>query len=116
METSLWHINGMEIRYKERCQGFSLVLVSVFLVAAPLAVKSLGQPAVPASFIVLTVPWADPAPDIIAAGGSPLGPQRALFGMLATADEPDFAARLGINGFWVLKNSGFSRFLCGELS
>jgi hypothetical protein len=94
------------------------LLTLVGLMSLPLAfwVQDTNTAGTRGPLVVLTLPWDDPAPAILAAGGAIVAPSRAPFGVVAASDDPQFATRLSALGYVSLRSSALSRLICGGLS
>ena len=68
------------------------------MLAMPMMVQGATAPRLGVPIIVLASPWHDPTDTIIAAGGDPIGPTRALFGVFATSHDPEFRETLWAAG------------------
>lgn len=84
--------------------------------AMTMAVRSVLAPVPEATGVVLVIaaPWG-PSPQsvIAAAGGHPVGPATALFGVLATFDYPVSSSALRAGGAWGVYDGQAIANLCG---
>ncbi|WP_390912131.1 hypothetical protein [Pseudosulfitobacter sp. SM2401] len=93
--------------------GF-LVCVSITMLAMPMMVQGATAPRLGVPIIVLASPWRDPTDTIIAAGGDPIGPTRALFGVFATSHNPEFRETLWAAGHVSFGSHALATFFCGD--
>lgn len=98
------------MRFRET--ALVVVVMTLGVLAGP--VLLLARPPGHTGAPVLVVgPPAKMAAYIEVAGGAPLGPEVALFGLLARSDAPDFVTALRGLGAWAVLDGSAVAALCG---
>ncbi len=91
--------------------------LAALLVAGFWAIQSLFGPFVSGAgtpVLVVAAPWGPGAARLVERGGGHLvGPGQALFGAIATFDDPDPRARLHGLGAWLVRDGTFLAAFCG---
>lgn len=85
----------------------------VGLVTGPALAVSMSPPLGGDVMLVIVPPWVDADRAIVAAGGEPIGPVRALFGQFAVGRSPDFLTEVRTNGAWAVADGRVLAQLCG---
>ena len=66
--------------------------------------------------LVIVPPWQDSGALLSALGGRPIGPERALFGILVQSDQPDLAHTAQAAGAWWVVPANALAAICGVKS
>lgn len=105
----------MDTRLTTTLQALFLFFASVPIFAMPLVIQSGTTDQSAGPIIVLASPWHDPTQAIIQAGGYPVGPTRAIFGMFAASDEPAFRDKIYAAGHWTINSQILADIFCKGL-